>query len=95
MAPKRIVLICGAGIATSNMVAAKLERLLKANGVEATLTKGLALETARLAQGADLIVTTSTLPINPNVPVVNGVPFLTGIGEQDALAKILDILKKD
>jgi PTS system galactitol-specific IIB component len=73
----------------------KLEKVLKQHGIEADLYKGLALEAARLAQGADLIVATTALPQGDyGVPVVNGVPLLTGIGEEETIRKIVELLKE-
>ena len=44
-------------------------------------------------QGADLIVTTSQLRFDPGIPVISGLPFLTGVGKDKVLDDILKRLK--
>ena len=44
-------------------------------------------------QGADLIVTTTPLPKNLTVPVIQVLAFLTGIGKDQVLNKIIEALK--
>jgi PTS system galactitol-specific IIB component len=44
--------------------------------------------------GADLIVTTTVLGKKSDVPVINGLPFITGIGEEEVLKQIAEELKK-
>lgn len=94
MSKKKVVLICGAGIATSTMVASKIEKVLADNGIAADLSKGSVLEASRLVEGADLLIVTTAIGKMGDIPVINGVPFLTGIGEDAVIAKLLEILKK-
>ncbi|MDK7041674.1 PTS sugar transporter subunit IIB, partial [Escherichia coli] len=44
--------------------------------------------------GVALVVSTTKVPYELDVPVVNGLPIITGIGEEKVLAQIVSILKK-
>ena len=94
MARKRIAVICGASIVTSTIIADKLKRLLDEQNVKAEISKGLTSEADELAKNADLIVTTAFLRTDYGIPVVNGVPFLTGAGVEKTIEQILEILIK-
>jgi len=76
-------------------VAAKaIEEACKAAGVAVITKQCKGQEIPELLkQGADLIVTTSTMRFDPGIPVVKGLAFLTGIGIDEVVKEILDILK--
>lgn len=90
MKVKKILVACGSGVATSQTVASKLESMLENAHVNATVEaidmKGL--ET--MLKSADIYVS-----ITPNVsapieiPMFNGIPFLTGMGIQEEFEKIV------
>ena len=91
---KKIAVICGAGIATSTYIQCKIENLCKENNISVQISKGMLLEAEQLVQGADFIVATVEINKNYGIPVINGVPLLTGIGQDDTIKKILDELNK-
>jgi PTS system galactitol-specific IIB component len=41
------------------------------------------------APAVDVIVATTAVPDGVGVPVVAGLPFLTGIGQEEALAEVV------
>jgi galactitol PTS system EIIB component len=93
----KILLLCGTGIATSTAVKAKIEQALRA--------KNIPLNTVDIRQGkvadvlhgnvdATLIVATAQVPGSVKVPVINGVPLLTGIGAQAVLDQVLAAVQK-
>ena len=84
----RIVVACGSGVATSEMVAAKLSRLLEAEGVEAEV---VAVGVDQL-DDADVFVPVVNTERSYDVPVVSGVAFLTGMNQEEELAKLVDLL---
>lgn len=45
-------------------------------------------------EGTDLIVTTSRSKRDYGIPYVNGMAFISGIGEEATEAKMLEVLKK-
>lgn len=89
----RIIVACGSGIATSQMVAKKIDRLLREKGVEADVAavakEGLASE----AKDADAYVAVVKTEEDYDVPTFNGVAFLTGIGEEEELARLVEAVR--
>lgn len=90
---KRILIVCGTGIATSTMVHSKLEALLKKNGIQADIRRAMTSEARNASRDVDLIIATTQVP-DVKVPVLNGVPYITGIGIQKLEEEILAFLKK-
>jgi PTS system galactitol-specific IIB component len=94
MARKRILVPCGSGVATSNMAAEKLKRLLKERGLDADVQACDFKSLASLAKQADLIVSVApNSGLKYSIPVINGIPLLTGVGLQDCLAAVEQALK--
>lgn len=58
----KILVACGAGIATSTVVTDRVERLVKENNVDAEVKQIKISEAASMQDGADLIVSTTILP---------------------------------
>jgi len=89
---KKILVACGTGIATSTVVTLKLQEALKNAGVEADVQQCKVSEVSSKT-GVDLIVTTTTYE-NPNVPVFRSLAFLTGVGVESEIEKIIALLNK-
>ena len=88
----RVVVTCGAGIATSHAVASKLQRLLDDRGVSAQVD-AVALESLPGAlDGADAFVSVVKPDEEYDVPTFNGVAFLTGMGQEDELNRLVGSL---
>ena len=92
---KKVLLVCGAAAATSAMVERKLEKILAEEGIKAKLVKTMALEVKSHSRDADLIIATTQVPDNLGVPVVIGIPFLTGINEEATIQEILSYLREE
>lgn len=91
---KTVIVSCGTGIATSTVAAKAIEEACKKAGIAVITKQCKGQEIPELLkQGADLIVTTSTMRFDPGIPVVKGLAFLTGIGIDGVVKEILDILK--
>lgn len=91
---KTVVIICGTGIATSTVVSTKVEQLCKRNKIPVQVIQGKAVEAQSLSESADLVVTTTPkLKITTTAPILNGIPFLNGIGEEALEEAILKALK--
>ncbi len=71
-----------------------IEEALKERGIDITTRQCKASEVKSLASDADLIVTTTPVPDNLGVPVIHTLAFLTGIGKEDAIEQIVEILSK-
>ena len=94
---KKIIVACGGGIATSATVATKLNNRLADAGLkneaycEPVDIKSLTREFAT----ADLYVSITPVRgqvIDAPIPVINGMPLLTGVGAAACFDKIVDTL---
>lgn len=92
---KTIIVACGGGVATSQTVAVKLENLLKERGfgskvnIEAININSL----STYINIADIYVSISQVREGGyDIPVFSGIPFLTGIGVNEELEKIIATL---
>lgn len=89
----RIVVACGSGVATSEMVAAKVSRLIEAAGERADV---VAVEMDGLDEalvGADAYVAVVKTDAAYGIPVINGVAFVTGMNQDEELARLLEIVR--
>lgn len=88
-----IVVSCGTAIATSTHVALKLKELLGEHGLLIHTIQCRVSEVTDYADLADLVVTTAQVPFELNVPVINGLPFLTGLGIEEVIKEIIQALE--
>ncbi|MDK2981540.1 MAG: galactitol system component [Chloroflexota bacterium] len=91
--PKRILVACGTAIATSTVVAKGIEEALKERGIQVITRQCKASEVRSLADDANLIVTTTPVPSDLGVPVIQTLAFLTGIGKEEVIEQIIEALK--
>jgi len=89
---KKILVACGTAIATSTVVAKKLEEMLAARGVAAKIDQCKASEVPSKASGYDLIVSTTEVDGTAGKPIVRTLSFLTGIGVEADVDKIVGLL---
>lgn len=89
---KKVLVACGTGIATSTVVTIKIREALHKNNIEADVQQCKVSEIGSKSDAADLIVTTTTYT-HDTIPVLRTLSFLTGIGIDADIAKIVDILK--
>ena len=84
---KQIVVACGSGVATSQTVASKVNRLLKENNIPAeVLAVDIKSVDRYIAGSCAYIAITKEYPI----PVINGIAFLTGVGQDAEFKKLVD-----
>lgn len=89
---KRILIICGTGVATSTVVAMKVREHLQDAGIAASVDQGKVMDLVRGDVNADLIVATTDVPDSVTVPVIAGLPLITGIGEEKVFQAIDEAL---
>jgi PTS system galactitol-specific IIB component len=85
---KRILVVCGTGVATSTVVVNKVREHLKSRGVEAEIQQGKVMDLVRGEVDADLIVATTEVPAGLSVPSVRALPLLTGVGDESVYQQI-------
>ena len=92
---KRILVVCGTGVATSTVVVQKVADACRKAGLSVEVVQGKAAEIPMyVSQGIDLIVSTTVLSKRDiPVPVIGGLPYLTGIGADQVSKQIVEALK--
>lgn len=92
---KRILVACGNGIATSTVVASKVKSFLAEKGIQVDTTQTKLMEVPSKVQDYDLLITTGQFDGQTgDVPVVKGMPILTGIGADQVMEDVLSIIQK-
>lgn len=90
---KKLLIMCGSGIATSTVVTKKVESWLKENGLdkEVTITQSKVASKVNHIDDYDAVLSTTAVPDKIKDKVINGVPLLTGVGAD----KVFDELKTE
>jgi galactitol PTS system EIIB component len=83
-----IIVSCGTAIATSTHVALKLKEMLQARGLSIHTIQCRVPEVPDYADQADMVVTTAQVPFDLKIPIINGLPFLTGVGIKEVINSI-------
>lgn len=95
---KRIIVACGSGVATSNTAAEKLRNLLADRGLRGVDVRAVDIKSLESeAKLADLLVTITPGAKRDSelgIPVLNGIPLLTGVGAGKLADQIVDMAKK-
>lgn len=89
---KRLIVACNAGVATSNTIAYKVKNLLKKKGYEAIVEAVDISSIERALKNADMYICIIKPDKDYGVPMCNGMAFLTGVGIDKELQKIIDVL---
>jgi len=86
----KVISVCGSGTVTSSMVAMKVKDLLEEMKISASTTEvNPSGVDALITEGSyDFIVHTSPLVRKYDIPTINAVGLLTGIGEDECLEEI-------
>ncbi|MGB3414610.1 MAG: PTS sugar transporter subunit IIB [Microbacteriaceae bacterium] len=92
MANKRISVICGTGVATSTVIVTKVKDFLKEKGLVADIQQGKVSDLVTGGTTADFIIATTHIPDSITVPVVPGLPFLTGMGLDKTYDRIEELM---
>ncbi len=92
MAKYSICIVCASGMATSKLIAEQLKDLLKDKNIDAKMVVTKVSDLGEVSN-YDVIVTSTLLPDNLDVPVIRTMSFLTGIGMEKDLDKIVEVLQ--
>lgn len=97
MENKTILVLCGAGFATSTVGAKMCEDVCKELGIKGNVQKRPATQgkTAikQLEPDAILLMAKITLDFG-DIPVVNGIPLITGRGKDEVRKNLKEVLSK-
>ena len=88
---------CGSGIATSTHAASMVQEYMEERHIPVSIMTCSVQDLANRLSGCDVILSTAQVSFESGLPVFNGVPLLTGVGDDELLeelaAKILEISK--
>lgn len=88
--PKKVIVACGSGVATSQTVASKVNRMLKEKGVDAKVEAvDLKSVDRHLKDACAYITIIKEKNKTYDVPVINGIAFLTGVGQKAEFDKLV------
>ena len=88
---KKFIVACNNGVATSQTIASKVQDMLDPSG-DSDKDEPVHIrssDTYLASDAADLCIIAPDHEFN--IPVINGVAFLTGVGEEEELQKLIDI----
>ena len=89
---KKILCACGTAVATSTVVAKKLEEMLAARGLSVVIDQCKASEVPAKAAAYDLVVSTTVVSDTGGKPLVRTLSFLTGVGVEADVDRIVKLL---
>ena len=89
----RVLVACGAGIATSTVVMKKVEDLFARNNMPVEIMQIKISEAASKQDEADMLISTTMLPMEYKIPAIKAMAFLTGIGADKVENQIIEAAK--
>lgn len=89
----KVIVACGSGVATSQTVASKVNRLLAADKVDAKVEAVDLKSVDRHLKDAAAYITIVRDKKTYDLPVIDGIAFLTGVGQKQQYKKLLDAIK--
>ncbi|WP_042143573.1 PTS sugar transporter subunit IIB [Paucisalibacillus sp. EB02] len=92
---KKIIVACGTGVATSTAVLEKIKDIVRNAGLEVDFYQCSAssLKYEIDSVKPTLVVSTTPVSIDTEVPILKGLPFLTGLGVDEVKEQIISTLK--
>lgn len=92
---RKIIVACGGAVATSTLAAEEIKELCEAYGITVELVQCRINEIETFMHGAHLICTTARVDRQfGNIPLVHGMPFISGVGMDALREKILTLLQE-
>lgn len=89
---KTVIVACSGALATSMVVARKVDTLLKEHKISAVISECRLSEVDEKQHQADLIITTTHSYHAYGVPTLHGLSFLSGVGVNKTCDEILSLL---
>ncbi|QCR36814.1 PTS galactitol transporter subunit IIB [Nissabacter sp. SGAir0207] len=92
---RKIIVACGGAVATSTLAAEEIKELCAEHHIQLDLVQCRVTEIETYMDGADLICTTARVDRTfGDIPVVHGMPFVSGVGIEELKQKILALLEE-
>lgn len=91
---RKVIVACGGAVATSTMAAEEIKELCEENNITIEIVQCRVNEIETYMDGVDLICTTARVDRKfGEIPVVHGMPFISGVGIDELREKILTALR--
>lgn len=94
MVKLKVLVACGAGIATSTVVMKRVEDLFKSNNIDVDIIQIKIAEAKAREADADILITTTLLPGEFKIPAIKAMDYLTGINADKVDEQIIDAARK-
>lgn len=93
---KKLLIMCGTGVATSTVVTGKMKEWLKEKGLEneVKLYQSKIADEVNKLDDYDIVVSTTVVPDKVKDKVIMGLPLLTGMGTEAMFTEIEQKIKE-
>jgi len=87
---KKLLIMCGTGVATSTVVTNKVKEWLGQKGYEndVQLYQSKVADEMNRIDDYDIIISTTVVPDSIKSKVINGLPLLTGMGKDEMFQEV-------
>ncbi|GMG63880.1 PTS sugar transporter subunit IIB [Tetragenococcus halophilus] len=92
---KTIVIACATGVATSTVIANRVEDLCKKNNIEYQLIQCKVPEVGSYEDRADLIITSGKSPRKFKAVTIKATSYITGINDEQTDKDIINALQNN
>lgn len=89
---KKVIVCCGGAVATSTIVAQKVQEIIDEHGIDASIAQ-IRINEIPSNLPADLIIPTSRFDEDYGIPVITGTGFISGLGEDELKEQIIEVLQ--
>ena len=86
----KLMVACGSGIATSTHAASMVQAYMEERHLPVSIMTCSVQDLANRLSGCDVILSTAQVSFESGLPVFNGVPLLTGVGDDELLKELAD-----
>lgn len=87
---KTVLVVCGTGIATSTVASEKIKEIANEEDVQLEIKQAKVTEAKSIIENnkIDFIVSTTQFNYEVDVPVINGMAFVSGVGKEELMEDI-------
>lgn len=94
----KVLVLCANGAVTSTMVLNSLKEAFQERNLQAAFTQKRVVEGAQALKDTtfDVVISTAGQDFGEatDVPILSGIPFLTGVGQEEIIAQVMTIAAK-
>lgn len=89
----KVIVACGSGVATSQTVASKVNRMFEKDKIDAYVEAVDLKSVDRYLKNAAAYITIVRDKKTYDLPVIDGIAFLTGVGQKQQYERLLEAIK--